>query len=73
MQFYIFFLDRHVFLANLTGIPAMTVPVGYSMEGLPISLQIMGAWWKESTILRVGRFAEKCLQKRKPGVYYELL
>ena len=51
----------------------MTVPVGYSMEGLPISLQIMGAWWKESTILQVGRFAEKCLEKRKPDVYYELL
>ncbi|XP_033626678.1 fatty acid amide hydrolase-like [Asterias rubens] len=64
---------RHVFLANLTGIPAMTVPVGYSMEGLPISLQIMGAWWKESTILQVGRFAEKCLEKRKPDVFYELL
>ena len=38
--------------ANLTGLPAASVPCGFTRGGLPIGLQIYGRWWQEGTILR---------------------
>ncbi|MCX8116339.1 MAG: Asp-tRNA(Asn)/Glu-tRNA(Gln) amidotransferase subunit GatA [Desulfobacterota bacterium] len=38
---------------NLAGIPAITIPCGFSREGLPIGLQIMGRHFDEGTLLRV--------------------
>jgi Asp-tRNA(Asn)/Glu-tRNA(Gln) amidotransferase A subunit family amidase len=37
-------------LANLTGIPAISVPVG-SAEGLPIALQLQAAWGRDALLL----------------------
>ena len=38
-------LIRFTNLANFVGIPALSVPIGYSEDGLPTSLQIMGRRW----------------------------
>ena len=38
----------------LAGIPALSVPAGFSKEKLPIGLQIMGPQWGEETVLNVG-------------------
>ena len=38
---------------NLAGIPAITIPCGFSSEGLPIGLQIMGKHFDEGKLLRV--------------------
>jgi aspartyl-tRNA(Asn)/glutamyl-tRNA(Gln) amidotransferase subunit A len=38
--------------ANLTGIPAVTVPVGFDSEGLPIGVQFMGPHFAEELILQ---------------------
>ncbi len=38
---------------NLTGHPAASVPCGFSAEGLPIGLQIIGRPFDEVTVLRV--------------------
>lgn len=46
-------LCRYTFLANLTGLPAGTVPVGLDLEGLPIGLQLVGDAWDEQTVLAV--------------------
>ncbi|BBX60971.1 amidase [Mycobacterium saskatchewanense] len=40
--------------ANLTGLPALSVPCGFTGAGLPIGLQVMGRPFDESTVLRVG-------------------
>jgi aspartyl-tRNA(Asn)/glutamyl-tRNA(Gln) amidotransferase subunit A len=45
--------------ANLTGLPALQVPVGFSEEGLPIGMQIIGKPFAESTLLTAGRAFEK--------------
>eukprot|EP00124_Ichthyophonus_hoferi_P000980 Ihof_evm12s43 gene=Ihof_evmTU12s43 len=38
---------RYVGLGNFTGLPAISVPCGYSEKHLPVGLQIMGPWWSE--------------------------
>jgi aspartyl-tRNA(Asn)/glutamyl-tRNA(Gln) amidotransferase subunit A len=40
--------------ANLAGIPGISVPCGFSAEGLPIGLQVQGAHFQEEKLLRVG-------------------
>ena len=39
---------------NLTGLPALSVPCGFSGDGLPIGMQIIGRPFDESTVLRIG-------------------
>jgi Asp-tRNA(Asn)/Glu-tRNA(Gln) amidotransferase A subunit family amidase len=37
---------------NLTGQPAATVPCGFTSEGLPVGLQIVGGWHQDALVLR---------------------
>ncbi len=39
-------------LWNITGHPAATLPCGFSADGLPVGLQVIGRWGEESTVLR---------------------
>jgi aspartyl-tRNA(Asn)/glutamyl-tRNA(Gln) amidotransferase subunit A len=39
---------------SLSGIPALSVPCGFSADGLPLSLQIGGKPFDEATVLRAG-------------------
>ncbi len=38
---------------NLTGLPALAVPCGFSSSGLPLSMQIVGRPFAEATVLKV--------------------
>jgi len=38
---------------NLTGLPAIAIPVGFTESGLPLSMQIIGKPFAEETVLRV--------------------
>ena len=40
-------------LANLTGLPAMSVPCGVDKNGLPIGMQLIGKAWDEKTLFQV--------------------
>ena len=44
---------------NLTGNPAVVVPVGKSPEGLPIGVQVVGRPWEEETVLAVAAEIER--------------
>lgn len=44
--------------ANLTGYPALSLPCGFSSEGLPIGLQLMAAPFQEALLLQVAHFYE---------------
>lgn len=41
-------------LSSLTGLPAMSVPCGFSPDGLPIGMQIIGHPFDEATLFRIG-------------------
>lgn len=45
--------------ASLAGIPGLSVPCGFSSEGLPIGLQILGPHLREDLILRIGHQFEQ--------------
>ena len=47
--------------ANITGVPALTVPVGTDRAGLPIGLQLLGRPLAEPLLLRAGRACERPL------------
>ena len=46
--------DIYTISVNLAGIPAVSVPCGFTREGLPVGLQIMGEAFDEATILSLG-------------------
>ena len=63
---------QYVFLANFTGCPSISVPVGYSpTEGVPIGLMGMAAWGGEEVLLGLGecteRYFEGVIGRRKGG------
>jgi aspartyl-tRNA(Asn)/glutamyl-tRNA(Gln) amidotransferase subunit A len=39
---------------NAMGLPALCIPMGFTNDGLPLSLQIVGKPFDEATVLRVG-------------------
>jgi aspartyl-tRNA(Asn)/glutamyl-tRNA(Gln) amidotransferase subunit A len=49
---------------NVTGLPGVAMRFGTSSEGLPINVQIVGAWHAESTILHVASLLERLSQVR---------
>jgi aspartyl-tRNA(Asn)/glutamyl-tRNA(Gln) amidotransferase subunit A len=59
------FLSPH----NLTGCPAVSLPMGFSTDGLPLSLQIVGPEWSEARVLAVAHAYETAtpaLRARRP-------
>ncbi|HWN72816.1 MAG TPA: amidase [Solirubrobacterales bacterium] len=50
-------------LANLTGIPSVSVPVG-SSEGLPIALQLQAAWGRDELLLDAAEALERANGRR---------
>ena len=59
--------DIYTISVNLAGLPAISVPCGFSQAGLPIGLQLIGRAFEEDTILRAAHAYEKstqwCLKK----------
>ena len=44
--------------ANLAGLPALSLPCGFTGDGMPIGMQLMGRPFDEATLLRVARAFE---------------
>ena len=54
-----YLLDIFTISANLAGIPGMSLPCGFSKEGLPIGLQLLGSYFNEETLLKVAYNVEQ--------------
>lgn len=44
---------------NVTGHPAISVPIGLSSQGLPMAVQVVGRYFDEAMVLRVARAIER--------------
>jgi aspartyl-tRNA(Asn)/glutamyl-tRNA(Gln) amidotransferase subunit A len=53
---------------NLLGLPACVVPCGFSADGLPVSIQIVGRPFDDATVLRIARAYERACDwnQRRP-------
>ncbi|WP_028989015.1 Asp-tRNA(Asn)/Glu-tRNA(Gln) amidotransferase subunit GatA [Thermithiobacillus tepidarius DSM 3134] len=45
--------DIYTIAVNLAGIPAMSIPCGFTQAGLPVGLQLMGNYFEEARLLNV--------------------
>jgi aspartyl-tRNA(Asn)/glutamyl-tRNA(Gln) amidotransferase subunit A len=63
-------LTRYTAPFNLTGLPALSLPCGFSPEGLPIGLQLIGPHWGEARVLRAGYAYEQATDwhRRRPAL-----
>ncbi|MCD6498164.1 MAG: amidase [Deltaproteobacteria bacterium] len=66
-------LTEFSFAANLTGLPAVTVPVGYDEQGLPIGFQITAPAWREDLALRCAAAVERTVERQRPQQFIDLL
>ena len=55
---------------NITGLPAMSVPAGFTATGLPVGIQVVGKPFDEPTVLRVGHTYERHARwyERRPPI-----
>jgi aspartyl-tRNA(Asn)/glutamyl-tRNA(Gln) amidotransferase subunit A len=58
-------LTRFTAPFNLTGLPALSLPCGFTKEGLPIGLQIVSRAWGDAKVLNVGYAFEQATEWHK--------
>ena len=64
-------LLRNTRPANVWGLPAISIPCGFTSAGLPIGLQIIGPRWGEAAVLRLAEAYEQATawHKREPLLF----
>ncbi len=63
--------SRNTYPGGLGAIPGLSVPCGFSAAGLPVGLQLEGAWWREALLLQAGRAYQSVTEwhlARPPGL-----
>jgi aspartyl-tRNA(Asn)/glutamyl-tRNA(Gln) amidotransferase subunit A len=68
LQMYL--ADVFTVAANLTGLPAITVPCGFTVDQLPLGFQLTGRAMDEATLLRTADIYERAtgFTKEKPRI-----
>ena len=61
-------LTRFTAPFNLAGLPALSLPCGFTKDGLPIGLQIVSGPWQEAKVLRAGYAFEQATEWRKQRI-----
>lgn len=54
-----FEIMRFAFVANLSGLPAISIPAGYTKSGMPIGFQLMARPWQEHALIEAAQVAEQ--------------
>ena len=55
-------LTRFTAPFNLTGLPALSIPCGFTKDGLPIGLQIVSRAWADAKVLNAGHVFEQATE-----------
>ncbi len=63
-----YLMDIYTVTANLTGIPALSLPCGFTQEGLPVGLQIMGNHFQEAILLRLAEAYTQAYPLNSPPI-----
>jgi Asp-tRNA(Asn)/Glu-tRNA(Gln) amidotransferase A subunit family amidase len=53
-------------LSSILHFPAMTVPAGFTTDGLPVGIEFMGRPFAETTLFRLGYAYEQGTHHRRP-------
>jgi Asp-tRNA(Asn)/Glu-tRNA(Gln) amidotransferase A subunit family amidase len=53
-------------LSATTGLPAISMPGGFTNDGLPVGLELLGPAWSESELLKLAYAWEQSAKTRKP-------
>ncbi|MER8963676.1 amidase [Mesorhizobium sp. M0701] len=64
-------LGEYTGVFNITGQPAVSLPLAQTVDGLPIGIQIAGRFGDETTLVRIARDLEEAIPwaKRRPRVF----
>jgi len=56
--------------SNISGMPAISIPCGFTREGLPVGMQLMGPRWGEARLLAIARAFEQATEwhTRRPNL-----
>jgi Asp-tRNA(Asn)/Glu-tRNA(Gln) amidotransferase A subunit family amidase len=53
-------------LSANSGLPALTVPAGFTADGLPVGIELMGRPWSEARLLGLAYASEQATRHRRP-------
>jgi Asp-tRNA(Asn)/Glu-tRNA(Gln) amidotransferase A subunit family amidase len=53
-------------LSATTGLPAIAIPAGFTADGLPVGLELLGSAFSEPTLLGIAYAYERNVQPRRP-------
>jgi amidase len=60
----------HSVIFNMTGSPVVTIPIGFSSQGLPVGVQVVGRRWQELDLLNVAeQIAKQTVGYQPPPAY----
>ncbi|MBX9765976.1 MAG: Asp-tRNA(Asn)/Glu-tRNA(Gln) amidotransferase subunit GatA [Bdellovibrionales bacterium] len=61
--------DIYTTSVNLAGLPGMSVPAGFTSEGLPVGVQLIAPQFAEQTLFDVGQHLENSLKLKRKAPY----
>ncbi|MBV8589154.1 MAG: hypothetical protein JO212_03695 [Acetobacteraceae bacterium] len=59
-------MGTNCYLASKSGLPAITVPGGFTSDGLPVGVELLGRAWSEPQLIKFAYAYEQATHHRRP-------